>query len=80
MRLSKLALAELFASLRERRRRSLQQSYEEGGQIRRRLQELLGVSTPMQEVETHPSNANSETDPHVRPQPNSQMEGRVRCD
>jgi len=36
---------ELFASIRERRRRSAQQSYEQGAQIRRRLQELLAVPT-----------------------------------
>jgi len=35
--------AELFASIRERRRRSEQQSGEEGALLRRRLQELRGV-------------------------------------
>jgi hypothetical protein len=42
---------ELFASIRERRRRSAQQSYEQGAQIRRRLQELLAVPSPAQQVE-----------------------------
>jgi hypothetical protein len=49
--------------LRERRRRSVQQSYEEGAQIRRRLQELLGAPTPMQEVETPSTYAFSENEP-----------------
>jgi hypothetical protein len=43
-----MSLGELFASIRERRRRSVQQPYEEGAQIRRRLQELLAVPTPTQ--------------------------------
>jgi hypothetical protein len=47
-----MSLRELLASIRERRRRSAQQSHEEGAQIRRRLQELLGAPAPMQEVET----------------------------
>lgn len=42
---------ELLASIRERRRRSAQQSYEQGAQIRRRLQELLAVPSPAQQVE-----------------------------
>jgi hypothetical protein len=41
-----LWLGELFASIRERRRRSVQQRYEEGAQIRRRLQELLAIHIP----------------------------------
>jgi hypothetical protein len=40
----------LFASIRERRRRSALQSLEEGTQIMRRLQELLAVPSPTQEV------------------------------
>jgi hypothetical protein len=47
-----MSLGEWFASMRERRRRSAQQAYEEGAQITRRLQELLAVPTPTQEVET----------------------------
>jgi hypothetical protein len=61
MRLSKLALGELFASIRERRRRSEHQSHEEGAQMRR-LQELLGAPAPMQEVETPSTTASRETD------------------
>jgi hypothetical protein len=57
-----MPLGELFASIRERRRRSAQQPYEEGAQIRRRLQELLAVPTPTQ-VETPFTNARIETDP-----------------
>jgi hypothetical protein len=41
-----MLLAELFASIRERRRVSAQQSYEAGVQITRRLQELLSVPNP----------------------------------
>ncbi len=55
--------AELFASIRERRRRSEQQSCEEGAQLRRRLQELLGVPTPTQKVETPSIYASSENEP-----------------
>lgn len=40
-----MSLAELIASVRERRRRSEQQSYEQGAQIMRRLHELLDVPT-----------------------------------
>jgi hypothetical protein len=43
-----MSLGELFASIRERRRRSVQQPYEEGAQIRRRLQELRAVPPPTQ--------------------------------
>jgi len=53
----------LFASIRERRRRSAQQSYEEGAQISRRLQELLAVPAPTQEVDTPFTKAHSEDDP-----------------
>jgi hypothetical protein len=53
---------ELFARLRERRRRSAQQTTEEeGAQITRRVVELLAVSTPTQ-VETPSTNAGSEDD------------------
>jgi hypothetical protein len=51
----------LFASIRERRRRSAQQAYEEGAQITRRLQELLAVPTPTQEVETPFTKAHSDS-------------------
>ncbi len=40
----------LFASIRERRRRSVEQSYEQGAQLMRRLQELLAVPAPTQET------------------------------
>jgi hypothetical protein len=62
MRLSKLA-GELLASIRERRCRSAQQSYEEGAQINRRLQELLAVPTPTENVEVPPTNASTENEP-----------------
>jgi len=52
----------LLASIRERRRRSAEQSYEEGAQITRRVLELLGVPTPTQ-VETPSTNACGENDP-----------------
>ena len=52
----------LFASIRERRRRSAEQSHEEGAQITRRVLELLGVPTPTQVV-TPPTNACRENDP-----------------
>jgi len=58
-----MSLGELFASIRERRRRSAQQSHEEGAQIMRRLQELLAVPTPTQEVAASFTNARIETDP-----------------
>src|ERR1039458_9799322 len=53
---SPMSLGQLLASIRERRRRSAQQPYEAGAQIRRRLQELLAVPTPAR-VETHSTNA-----------------------
>jgi hypothetical protein len=62
MRLSKLALGELFASIRERRRLSARQSHDEGAQIRRRLQELLGVPVSEQQVETPSTDASSEAE------------------
>ncbi len=62
MRLSKLALGELFASIRDRRRLSGHQSHDEGAQIRRRLQELLGVPVSEQQVETPSTKASVETD------------------
>jgi hypothetical protein len=58
-----MSLGELFASITERRRRSAQQPYEEGAQIKRRLQELLAVSSPTQEVEISFSHARIENDP-----------------
>jgi hypothetical protein len=58
-----MSLGELFASIRERRRRSAQQSREEGAQIIRRLQELLAVPTPTHEVEMPFKNARIENDP-----------------
>jgi hypothetical protein len=60
-----MSLGEWFASMRERRRRSAQQAYEEGAQITRRLQELLAVPAPTQEVETPSTNACSENDRHA---------------
>lgn len=57
-----MSLGELFASIRERRRRSAQQPYEEGAHIRRRLQELLVVPSPTQ-VETSFTNARIENHP-----------------
>jgi hypothetical protein len=60
-----MSLSEFFASRTERRRRSAQQSYEEGAQLRRRLQELLGgVPTPRQTVETPFTNDCSEINSH----------------
>jgi len=53
----------MFASIKERRRRSAQQSLEEGAQIMRRLQELLAVPNPMQEAVTSFTNARIENDP-----------------
>jgi hypothetical protein len=58
-----MSLGDLFASMRERRRRSAQQSREEGAQIIRRLQELLTVSTPTHEVEMPFASARIENDP-----------------
>jgi hypothetical protein len=58
-----MSLGDLFASIRERRRRSAQQSYEEGAQIIRRLQELLTVPTPTHEIEMPFTNARIENDP-----------------
>jgi len=57
-----MSLGELFASIKERRRRSAQQPYEKGAQIRRRLQELVAFPTPTL-VETPFTNARIETDP-----------------
>jgi hypothetical protein len=63
-----MLLAELFASIRERRRVSAQQSYEAGAQITRRLQELLSVPNPAP-VETASTNPGSDNDPPVRLRP-----------
>ena len=54
-----MSLGELYASIRERRRRSARQSDERGAQIRRRLQELLAVTMPTQ-VEASFANARNE--------------------
>ena len=62
-----MSLGELLASISERRHRP--QSYEDGAQITRRLQELLADPTPTQEVETHSTNACSEKRPSVRVKP-----------
>jgi hypothetical protein len=56
-----MSLGELFASIKERRRRSAQQPYEKGAQIRRRLQELVAIPIPTQ-VETSSTNARIEND------------------
>ncbi len=53
----------VFTSIRERRRRSAQQSLEEGAQIMRRLQELLAVPSPTQEVAAPFANERIENDP-----------------
>jgi hypothetical protein len=54
----------LFASIRERCRRSAQQSTEEeGAQIKRRVVELLAVPTPTQKIEAPSTNACGENDP-----------------
>jgi hypothetical protein len=57
-----MSLGKLFASIRERRRRSAQRSREEGALIRRRLQDLLAVPTPTQ-VEAPSSYACNENEP-----------------
>lgn len=58
-----MSLRALFASIRERRHRSAQQStYEEGAQITRRLQELLADPAPTP-VQTPSTNTASENDP-----------------
>jgi hypothetical protein len=56
-----MSALKLFASIRERRRRSAQQSYEEGAQITKRVLELLAVPTPTK-VETPFTKACSEND------------------
>jgi len=58
-----MSLGELFASIRERRRRSAQQPYEAGAQIKRRLQELLAVPSLPQQIEGPYTNAHIENDP-----------------
>ena len=62
-----VSLGELFPSIRERLRRSARQPYEEGAQIRKRLQELLAVPTPTQEVVTPFTNARIEKEVTVLP-------------
>ena len=64
---SPMSLGELYASIRERRRRSAQQSYEEGAQIRRRLQELLAVPSAAQQVEAPSPMLAMENEPAYRP-------------
>jgi hypothetical protein len=59
-----MSLGELFASITDRRRRSAQQSYQEGAQIKRRLQELLAVPSPTQEIEIPFSHAVLKTTQH----------------
>jgi hypothetical protein len=56
-----MSLAQLFASIKERRRHSAQQPFEKGAQIRRRLQELLAVPS-LTRVETPFTNARIEND------------------
>ena len=56
-----MSLGELLASISERRHRP--QSYEDGAQITRRLQELLADPTPTQEVETPSTKACTENEP-----------------
>jgi hypothetical protein len=58
----------LFASIRERRRRSAQQSFEEGAVIKIRLQELLAVPTPP-DADVSSINARAENDPSMRMRP-----------
>jgi hypothetical protein len=58
-----MSLGELFASIKERRRHSAQQPYEKGAQIRRRLQELVAIPIPTQEVAAPFANARIENDP-----------------
>jgi hypothetical protein len=64
-----MLLQGVFASIRERRRRSAEQSCEEGARIMRRLQELLAVPTPTQKTEMPPLNASGENGPAC-PTPN----------
>jgi hypothetical protein len=53
----------LFASIRERRRRSSQQRIEEeGAEISRRLRELLAAPVPTRDVEAPFAKARSEND------------------
>lgn len=58
-----MSLRELFATIRERGRRSASQyTEEEGAQITKRLQELLAVPLPKQEVETPSTDAGVKND------------------
>jgi hypothetical protein len=58
-----MSLRELFATIRERGRRSASQyTEEEGAQISKRLQELLAVPLPKQQVETPSTDAVSKKD------------------
>jgi hypothetical protein len=58
-----MSLGNLFASIRERRRRSDLQSYEKGAQIIRRLQELLTVPATTHEIEMPFTSVRIENDP-----------------
>jgi hypothetical protein len=61
---SPMSPRKLFASIRERCRRSTQPSTEEeGAEITKRVLELLAVPTPTQEIETLSPNAGSENAP-----------------
>jgi hypothetical protein len=66
-----MSLGKLLASIRERRRRPAQQPYEEGAQLRKRLQELLAAPGPTQ-VEPRSTNA-CESDP------TGYRDGRIHC-
>jgi hypothetical protein len=55
----------MFASIRERRRRSGPPSNEEGARIKRRLQELLAVPTPTQAAEVPPPTLGLRTTQHA---------------
>ncbi|HEX9111984.1 MAG TPA: hypothetical protein VF845_10935 [Terriglobales bacterium] len=67
-----MSLVDLFASIKERRRHSAEQSYEEGAQITRRLQELLSVPNPTL-GDTPSTSARSENDPTTRVKPTALM-------
>jgi len=74
-----MALQQLFALRRERRRRADEQSREAGALIAKRLQELLGVPITALESETHPANARSENEYRRYPnEPFKQADHRVR--
>jgi hypothetical protein len=64
-----MLLKGVFASIRERRRRSGEQSCEEGARIMNRLHELLAVPMPTPKVEAPPLNTSGENGPAC-PSPN----------